>query len=141
FGKDKNGKVNQLVYYQNVSLHKGEPVSAIIEEIIEKSGIKDALTKYYDLKSNPCDEILFYERCINSLGHKYLGEGENNNAIEVFKLNTKEHPDSWNAFDSLGEAYMKNGDNDLAIENYKKSIELNPENTNGEEKLAELTEK
>jgi len=138
FGKDKNGKVNQLVYYKNGFLHKGEPVSAIIDRIIEESGIEEGLKKYYDLKSNPCDEILFSEASVNHLGHKYLRAEENTTAIEIFKLNAKEYPDSWNVYDSLGEAYMKNGDNKLAIKNYKKSIKLNPENTGGEEMLAKL---
>lgn len=138
FEKDKNGIVNQLVYYQNSFLHKGEPVSAIIEEIIEKSGINEGLKKYYNLKNNPCDEIIFSETCINHLGHKYLRAGENSNAIEIFKLNVKEYPESWNVYDSLGEAYMKNGNKKLAIDNYKKSIELNPENSHAKEMLAKL---
>ncbi len=138
FGKDKNGKVNQLVYYQNIYLTKGELASTIIDKIIEKSGIEQGLKKYYDLKSIPCDDILFTERSINHLGHKYLRAGENSYAIKIFELNVKEYPDSWNAYDSLGEAYMKNGDNKLAKKNYKKSIRLNPENTNAKEMLTNL---
>ncbi|MCD4788942.1 MAG: tetratricopeptide repeat protein, partial [Bacteroidales bacterium] len=107
-------------------------------EIIEKSGIEEGLKKYYDLKSIPCDDILFTETSINHLGHKYLKAGDNSNAIEIFKLNTKEYPDSWNAYDSLGEAYMKNGDKRLAKKNYKKSIKLNPENLHAEEMLTNL---
>ncbi len=138
FEKDKSGKVNQLIYYQNVFLHKGELASAIIEEIIEKSGIKEGLKKYYDFKSNPHDEIIFSEPSINRLGHKYLRTGENSNAIEIFKLNVKENPKSWNAYDSLGEAYMKNGEKKLAKKNYKKSIRLNPENSHAKEMLTNL---
>ena len=75
---------------------------------------------------------------LNNLGHKLLSEDKKTEAIEVFKLNAEEYPDSWNVFDSLGEAYMKNGDKKLAIKSYKKSIKLNPENTGGEDMLATL---
>ena len=138
FEKDNDGNVTKLIFYQNIYLPKGEPVSVFLEENIDKTGIKDALTKYYELKSNPCDGILFSETCINQLGHKYLRAGENINAIEMFKLNVKEYPKSWNTYDSLGEAYMKNGDDKLAIKNYKKSIKLNPKNVHGEEMLTNL---
>jgi len=141
FEKNNDGNVIKLIFYQNVYLTKGEPVSVFMEETIDKSGIKDAVTKYYELKSNPCDGILFSETCINQLGHKYLRAGEKINAIEIFKLNVKEYPKSWNTYDSLGEAYMKNGDDKLAIKNYNKSIKLNPNNTHGEEMLANLLEK
>ena len=72
------------------------------------------------------------------MGHKYLRTGENSNAIEIFKLNVKENPKSWNAYDSLGEAYMKNGEKKLAKKNYKKSIRLNPENSHAKEMLTNL---
>jgi cytochrome c-type biogenesis protein CcmH/NrfG len=59
-------------------------------------------------------------------------------AIEVFKLNVEEHPESWNTYDSLGEAYMIDGNTELAIKNYERSVELNPQNKNGIEQLKKL---
>lgn len=59
-------------------------------------------------------------------------------AIEVFKLNTKEFPNSWNTYDSLGESYMVDGQKEKAIANYEKSIEMNPDNQNGKEMLAKI---
>ena len=59
-------------------------------------------------------------------------------AIEVFKLNVEEHPQSWNTYDSLGEAYVIDGNTELAIKNYERSLELNPENKNGIEQLKKL---
>ena len=138
FEKDNDGNVNQLIFYQNIYIPKGELISVFLEETIEKSGIKEGLRKYYDLKKNPCDKILFSETSINHLGNKYLRAGENSNAIEILKLNVKEYPKSWNTYDSLGEAYMKNGDNRLAKKNYKKSIRLNPENSHAKEMLTNL---
>jgi len=61
-------------------------------------------------------------------------------AIEVFKLNVADYPQSANVYDSLGEAYKVNGDRELAIKNYERSVELDPKNTNGIEALKKLRE-
>jgi predicted Zn-dependent protease len=61
-------------------------------------------------------------------------------AIEIFKLNTKAHPQVANAWDSLAEAYMKNGDKELAIKNYAKSLEMNPGNRRAVDQLKKLME-
>ncbi len=78
---------------------------------------------------------------MNRLGYKFLGEEKVLEAIEVFKINVKEFPESSNVYDSLGEAYMVNGDTELSIENYQKSVELNPNNRNGINALKRLKEK
>ncbi len=59
-------------------------------------------------------------------------------AIEIFKMNVADYPESFNVYDSLGEAYMKSGNKELAIKNYKKSLELNPENENAKNMLGEI---
>jgi len=59
-------------------------------------------------------------------------------AIQIFKLNVSEYPNSSNVYDSLGAAYMKNGQKKLAIKNYEKSLELDPENNNAKEMLKKL---
>ena len=69
------------------------------------------------------------------LGRKRIDE-----AIEVFKMNVEDYPDSSNVYDSLGEAYEMKGDKEQAIKNYKRSVELNPNNTNGIQKLKQLRE-
>ncbi|MGB8373728.1 MAG: tetratricopeptide repeat protein, partial [Salegentibacter sp.] len=78
---------------------------------------------------------------MNSLGYMLLRSGKTQEAIEIFKLNVQEFPDSWNVYDSLGEAYMTAGNTQLAIENYEKSVEMNPQNTNGKDILEQLKAK
>jgi len=138
FEKDEDGNVNQLTYYQNIYLHKGMLVSNFVEETIYESGIDEGIKKYFELKDANNENCIFNELALNKLGHKLLTSDKTTEAIEIFKLNAEEYPESWNVYDSLGEAYMKNGDNKLAIKNYKKSIKLNPENSGGEEMLAKL---
>ena len=77
---------------------------------------------------------------MNRIGYALLGQKRVKDAIEVFKLNVEDYPQSSNTYDSLGEAYMIDGAKDLAITNYQRSIELNPKNTGGIEALKKLRE-
>lgn len=61
---------------------------------------------------------------INALGYQYLNAKNLDKAIETFKLNVKNHPESWNVYDSIAEAYMADGNRDLALENYKKALKM-----------------
>ena len=56
-------------------------------------------------------------------------------AIDIFKQNIKNYPNSFNVYDSMGEAYMIKGEKQMAIKNYEKSILLNPNNDNGKKML------
>jgi predicted Zn-dependent protease len=59
-------------------------------------------------------------------------------AIEIFKLNSTEHPLSSNTFDSLGEAYQVNGEKDRAIVSYVVAVMLDPSNGHAREMLRKL---
>lgn len=61
------------------------------------------------------------EADINLYGYQLLGAGKTDEAIEIFRKNVKDHPQSWNTYDSLGEAYGQKGDKKLAAENYRKA--------------------
>jgi tetratricopeptide (TPR) repeat protein len=78
------------------------------------------------------------EQSINGAGYELMESGKLQDAIELFKLNVRLNPESWNAYDSLGEAYAKAGDTALAVQNYEKSIQLNPKNEQGKAALAKL---
>ena len=78
---------------------------------------------------------------LNTAGYDLLTAKKINEAIEVFKLNVKLFPDSWNTYDSLGEAYAAAGNTKEAIANYEKSIQLNPKSDSGKEALAKLKQK
>ncbi len=100
--------------------------------------VEQTIDKFHELKQSGFQDIWVDQYALNAIGytmlrHKYLKE-----AVEVFKLNVKEYPDSANAYDSLGEAYMKLGKTELAIVNYRKSLELNPKNTHAIKMLENL---
>jgi tetratricopeptide (TPR) repeat protein len=109
---------------------------AVLFQTIEKRGVEAAIAEYHKMKQSSAFRV--GEDDINALGYQMLGSEKIPEAIEIFKLNVKEHPESWNVYDSLGEAYMKHGNIELAIKNYRKSLELNPENTNGADMLEKL---
>jgi len=81
------------------------------------------------------------ENSVNTTGYRLLQSKKVADAIEVFKLNVKLFPDSWNVYDSLGEAYAAAGNKKEAIANYEKSMKLNPKSVNGPAALAKLKQK
>jgi len=105
---------------------------------IEEKGIEAALAAFESGKAAGPGTYTVNEEEINGLGYQLLAGRKLREAIEVFKLNTREFPNSWNTYDSLGEAYNISGEKELAIKNYRRSIELNPQNTNGIEILKKL---
>ncbi len=68
------------------------------------------------------------ENELNTYGYTLLNENRFKEAIEIFTLNVKRHPDSWNVYDSLGEGHDKAGDKKSALKNYKKALSMAPEN-------------
>jgi len=81
------------------------------------------------------------EANLNITGYQLLAAKRLKEAIDVFALNVKYFPDSWNTYDSLGEAYAEAGNKKLAIENYEKSVKLNPKSDSGIAALAKLKQK
>jgi tetratricopeptide (TPR) repeat protein len=82
--------------------------------------------------------IKVFEVDVNDVGYALLEKGKITVAINVFKLNVKYFPKSWNCYDSLGEAYMKAEEYSLALLNYKRSVEMNPENEPGQDQIRKI---
>jgi tetratricopeptide (TPR) repeat protein len=83
----------------------------------------------------------YIENNLNGTGYQLLGAKKYKDAIEVFKLNVKLFPKSWNVYDSLGEAYADDGNTDNAIKKYEMSLKINPKNDNGSQWLEKLKKK
>lgn len=80
----------------------------------------------------------FREADVNSWGYRLRGQGQQKQALEIFKLNVSLFPASANTYDSLADAYEGLGNRDLAVENYKRSLALNPQNQNAVDRLKAL---
>jgi len=61
---------------------------------------------------------------VNLIGYTFLQQGKAEQAIELFRKNAANHPESWNALDSLGEAYRAAGKIDQAARVYTKALEM-----------------
>ena len=74
----------------------------------------------------------------NLLGYYLLGKNRVHDALQVFQLNVKLFPNSWNVYDSLGEAFLALENKEESIKHYKKSLELNPDNQYAIEALRKM---
>ena len=67
------------------------------------------------------------ETDVNNLGYQLLGDGKAAEALDFFRKNAADHPQSWNVWDSLAEGLEKSGDAKGARENYQKALTMAPE--------------
>jgi tetratricopeptide (TPR) repeat protein len=124
--------------------HRGRPrPTTLDEELAEvhaEEGIDATITAYRQLRErfHGRGALDFGEGTLNGFGYVLLGEGRTEDAVQIFRLNVEQYPESANAWDSLGEGYLEAGDRPRAEEAYAKSLELDPENENAREKLAEI---
>lgn len=63
---------------------------------------------------------------LNTYAYQLANQGKLDEAVKMFELNVKRHPQDPNAHDSLGEGYMMAGNNAAAIKSFKKSLGMNP---------------
>ena len=127
-------KIIDILYEQPYEMPE-KPMLLSFSEILDEKGIDEA-SDFYGKKIDEGKRIP--ESIMNMLGYAYLNKKQYKEASEIFKLNVKAYPESYNVYDSYGEALMDAGNKEEAIKSYKKSIEINPGNTNGIEKLREL---
>jgi hypothetical protein len=64
------------------------------------------------------------ENELNLLGYSLMGAKKVDEAISIFEMNVKAHPQSWNVYDSLAEAYLTKGDKGAAVENYTRALSM-----------------
>jgi hypothetical protein len=67
---------------------------------------------------------------MNLYGYELLQSGRVDQALEVFRANVKNYPQSWNVYDSLGEALAVKGDKAAARAQYEKALSMVQDDTN-----------
>jgi CubicO group peptidase (beta-lactamase class C family) len=105
---------------------------------LRASGVVQALNGYRASRQARPSDAAIDEETMNRIGYVLLRGKKIKDAIEVFRQNVADHPDSWNVHDSLGEAYAEDGQTALAIQAYERSLQLNPANAGGAEALKKL---
>ena len=84
------------------------------------------------------------EELVNRIGYSKLSSRENEEkmmAIDFFKLNVENYPESYNAYDSLGEVELEFGFKEKALKSFEKSLELNPNNENAKIMISKIKSK
>jgi hypothetical protein len=113
-----------------------------IEEALEKAlpgGLEGALAAYKEYVGKTLHRYLpDPERRLNSAGYKLLAAKRVQDAIVIFEVNVRAHPDSWNAYDSLGDGYMAANNHEYALRAYRRSLDLNPENDNAKRMIQNI---
>ena len=116
------------------------PLINLMTDAITNNGVGEAIKIYNEYKNNKIHKYKRTENLLNQLGYELMNQKNYKDAIVIFELNTREHPQSSNVWDSFAEAHMNNGNMDLAIKYYKRSLDLNPENNNAKEMLKKIRE-
>jgi len=113
-------------------------LSEQLSETISANNPARALEVFKRWRSAPINRYANGEAQVNRLGYELLSRKQIDQAIEVFKLNVVEFPESTYSFDSLADAYAARGDKELAIKNYERAVELDPTNETAKELLEKL---
>jgi tetratricopeptide (TPR) repeat protein len=132
-----NGALVRILYGMPFEFPK-IPASKILSKTLLTEGIQKAEAFYEYQKSN--EKYDFSEGELNRLGYDLLELAKKDEAIAIFKINVKAHPESANVYDSLGEAYLKSGNNEMALKNYRIAFERDPENLNAKKIIERLSQ-
>jgi len=125
--------------------HRGRPRPMTLEEELFEQyrmrGVEPALDYYADLKQKyygrgPYD---FGENALNNFGYEVL-KNDAAGAIQVFRLNAAQFPQSSNVWDSLAEAYMKSGNLKKAEVYYQKALARDANDQNAKDMLQRIKE-
>lgn len=130
---------DQDLFYPELDTSNGSGFSREYRVLVKQNGqwkIASQITTYP--KSFTLIGPVAVEDNLNTTGYLLLTANKIKDAIEVFALNVKLFPESWNTYDSLGEAYLADGNKALAIKNYEQSVKLNPKNDTGIKALEKL---
>jgi tetratricopeptide (TPR) repeat protein len=75
---------------------------------------------------------------LNACGYVLMARKDNQEALNLFRINANLFPKSANCYDSLAEGYLKIGSKIKAITMYEKALELDPTNKKTVEKIEKL---
>ena len=100
---------------------------------IEAKNFDKALEGLLAIKAQDSMSDFINQYKFNRIGYRYLREKNYEDAIGIFIMNTKLHPNSGNVYDSLADAYLRSGDSVNAYTNYKKAFSINGDNRKAKE--------
>jgi predicted alpha/beta superfamily hydrolase len=105
---------------------------------------EELVNHFKEISQRLCYKFSPPEELVNRIGYNKLrsrNEDEKKMALEFFKLNVENYPESYNAYDSLGEVELEFGSKEKALKNFEKSLELNPNNENARNMITKIKNK
>lgn len=117
--------------FHRFKLHRDDYLNPEINLVAKVEAYYKKLSEGFGIEIKPDEEY------VNNLGYQLLNNDAFTKSEQMFKLNIKNYPESFNVYDSIGDLYMAIGDKEKAIQNFKKSVSLN-ENSYSKAKLKEL---
>ncbi len=97
-------------------------------QLIKAKEFNKALEGLLAIKAQDSMSEFINQYKFNRIGYRYMCDENYEDAIGIFTMNTKLHPNSGNVYNSLGDAYARSGDSLQAYENYKKALAINGDN-------------
>jgi len=109
------------------------PLSDLTYAVFEKHC--DSLSKIYGYRMKPDEDV------INNYGYIFLNQEKDvDKALEFFKKNIENYPQSSNVYDSYAEALLVKGDKKNALINYEKAFKMDSTNTNARDIIIKMRE-
>lgn len=108
-----------------------------LSDLIEDGKSVDDIITFINSENKQNSKYDLSESGVNSFGYNLLRDGNKEDALKIFKLNTELYSEGYNTYDSYGECLLVLGQKEKAIDAYKKSLELNPNNTNAKKIIEE----
>jgi CubicO group peptidase (beta-lactamase class C family) len=128
--------MDELAGCFNPEIPASDPVTQLNMQLRER-GFGQTMQVYEEIKKKDPD-FQPDENDLNNWGYRVLSKGRVKDALEIFRLNVRLYPDSWNVYDSYGEALRNDGEMEEAVKMYRRSVELNPDNAYGKKALEEM---
>lgn len=126
-----------LISLYNGLLHVFEGYKPDNDDFFED--IEKTSNHFKDFSKKMGIEFLLPEKVVDIIGDYMASpDGEIENALDYYIINTKNYPTSSHAFEKLAKHYSDLGKIDLARENYKKAIDLDGNNEAAIKALNEL---
>ncbi len=118
-----------------------QPVIDAMRKTVDERGVEAAIAQFKALKSTEYNNYEFGVRQLANLGYELQTAGKINDAIEIYKLNVAEFPESAWVHDTIARAYQAQGNSTLAIAHFEKAFALDRRYTQSLEAVRELKKK
>jgi len=114
-------------------------ITQFLSRDVDSLPIAAFVARYETLRRTRSAELEFDdEEDLNSFGYRLMGRNRLDDAVQLFRLNSRRFPSSPNVYDSLGEAYLAQKDTSSALLSYEKVLVLQPNNANAKEMIAKI---